>query len=279
MNTCRKAVVSVLTVLLSVLLLSFTCVASENIGEPITLLYNDNSIEGAFHVNGTPYAPYRALVSAIEPEVTFSWSSEKAATEAVGDGIVITASVGKNYIEANGRILFNDVAANLNVNDTLYVPVSSVAKAYKLDWSWNSSRMRSCVAGNPAPILNADEYYDADSLYWLSRIISAESRGEPFMGQIAVGNVVMARTRDGSFPDTVYGVVFDTKFGTQFTPAKTGSVYREPTESAVLAAKIVLEGYEAVDALYFCATRVCNGSWMQRTRTYVATIGKHVFFW
>ena len=279
MNTCRKTVVSVLAVLLSVMLMSFTCAASENIGEPITLLYNDNPIDGAIHVNGIAYAPYRALISAIEPETTFSWNQKSNSTQATCDGVIINASAGKNYIEANGRILFKDDAANLIVNDTLYVPVSSIADSFSLVWSFNSSKMRSCVAGTPEPILNADEYYDAESLYWLSRIISAESRGEPFMGQIAVGNVVMERTRDGSFPDTVYGVVFDNKFGTQFTPAKTGSVYREPVESAVLAAKIVLEGYKAVDALYFCATRVSEGSWMQRTRDYRATIGNHVFFW
>ena len=279
MNLSRKAVVCVLAVVLSVLLMSFTCAASENIGEPITLLYNDNPIDGAIYVNGTAYAPYRALVSAIEPEAEFSWNSVKAATKAVGDGIIINASVGKNYIEANGRIIYNDKAANLNVNDTLYVPVSSIANAYSLMWSWNLSRMRSCVAGNPEPILNSDEFYDAESLYWLSRIISAESRGEPLKGQIAVGNVVLERMRDGSFPDTVYGVVFDNKYGTQFTPAKTGSVYNTPTESAVLAAKIALEGYEVVEALYFCTTRVSSGSWIARTRDYVMTIGNHVFYY
>lgn len=279
MNTCRKTVVAVLAILLSVMLMSFTCAASENIGEPITLLYNDNPIDGAIHVNGIAYAPYRALISAIDPEAEFNWNQKSNSTQAACEGVIINASAGKNYIEANGRILFKDDASNIIVNDTLYVPVSSIADSFSLAWSFNAAKMRSCVAGTPKPILNADEFYDAESLYWLSRIISAESRGEPFMGQIAVGNVVMERTRDGSFPDTVYGVVFDNKFGTQFTPAKTGSVYREPVESAVLAAKIVLEGYKAVDALYFCATRVSEGSWMQRTRDYRATIGNHVFFW
>lgn len=279
MNLSRKAVVCTLAVILSVLLMSFTCAASENIGEPITLLYNDNPIDGALYVGDTAYAPYRALISAIEPDTAFSWNQKKAATTASGDGIVINAAVGENYIEANGRILYNETAKNLNLNGTLYVPVSSIADAYSLAWSWNTARMRSCVAGNPSPILNADEFYNAESLYWLSRIISAESRGESLRGQIAVGNVVLERTRDGSFPNTIKEVIFDNKYGTQFTPAKTGSVYREPTESAVRAAKIALEGYEVVNALYFCTNRVSKGSWMARTREYVETIGNHVFFY
>ena len=279
MNTCRKAVVTVFAVIMSVMLLSFTCAASENIGEPITLLYNDNPIEGALCVGETAYAPYRALISAIEPDTEFSWNQKKASTTASGDGIVINASSGSNYIEANGRILYNDTAENLIINDTLYVPVSAIADAYSLVWSFNPSKMRSCVAGNPEPILNADEFYDAESLYWLSRIISAESRGESLRGQIAVGNVVIGRTRSSAFPDTIYGVIFDFKYGTQFTPAKTGSVYKTPTESAVLAAKIALEGYQIVDALYFCTIRVSSGSWIDRTRQYVGTIGNHRFYY
>ncbi len=279
MNTCRKAVITVLAVILAVMLLSFTCAASENIGEPIILLYNDNPIDGGLCVGETAYAPYRALIRAIEPDTEFSWNQKKVATTASGDGIVINATAGSNYIEANGRIIYNDTAENLIINETLYVPVSSIANAYSLAWSFNPSRMRSCLAGIPEPILNADEFYDAESLYWLSRIISAESRGESLRGQIAVGNVVIGRTRSSAFPDTIYGVIFDFKYGTQFTPAKTGSVYKAPTDSAVLAAKIALEGYQIVDALYFCTVRVSNGSWIARTRQYVDTIGNHRFYY
>ena len=109
MNMCRKTVLAVFAVVLSVMLMSFTCAASENIGEPITLLYNDNPIEGAIHVDGTPYAPYRALISAIEPEITFDWNQAKAATTASGDGIVINASVGNNYINSLFFIIFQNL--------------------------------------------------------------------------------------------------------------------------------------------------------------------------
>ena len=127
---------------------------------------------------------------------------------------------------------------------------------------------------------HGDTFYDSDIVYWLSRIISAESRGEPFRGQIAVGNVVMNRTEDGSFPDTVYGVIFDRKYGTQFSPVATGSIYNDPTDSSVRAAKVVLEGVEVVDnALYFCADRVNKGSWMAKNREYIETIGNHVFYY
>lgn len=42
----------------------------------------------------------------------------------------------------------------------------------------------------------------------LARIISAEARGEPYLGQVAVGAVVLNRVEHPSFPDTIYGVIY-----------------------------------------------------------------------
>ena len=42
----------------------------------------------------------------------------------------------------------------------------------------------------------------------LARIISAEARGEPYSGQVAVGAVVLNRIEHPSFPDTLSGVVY-----------------------------------------------------------------------
>lgn len=42
----------------------------------------------------------------------------------------------------------------------------------------------------------------------LARIISAEARGEPYIGQVAVGAVVLNRVESSSFPDSIAGVVY-----------------------------------------------------------------------
>lgn len=279
MNNCRKVVVC-FAVLLTALLMSFTCAASENSGEPIDLYINNTKIDGARLITGTAYAPYRTLVNAIEPTATFEWNNSTRASVASGDGILINAYSGEHYIEANGRIIYSELAKNLNLDGTLYVPIRSVAQVYSLNCEWKGAEKAVYVTGTASPITSGDEFYDDDIVYWLSRIISAESRGEPFRGQIAVGNVILNRTEDGSFPDTVYGVIFDRKFGTQFTPAATGSVYNDPTASAVRAAKVVLEGVNVVDnALFFCATRVSEGSWMDNNREFIETIGNHTFYY
>ena len=69
------------------------------------------------------------------------------------------------------------------------------------------------TSGDPSSVPHASAYYNSTDLYWLSRIISAEAKGEPLAGQIAVGNVVLNRTRSAAFPNTVKDVIFDKKYG------------------------------------------------------------------
>ena len=137
----------------------------------------------------------------------------------------------------------------------------------------------SLTVSGDASSKSADEVYDADSLYWLSHIISAESRGEPLEGQIAVGCVVLNRLSKLDYLSSVYDVVFDRRYGIQFSPAYSGSVYSEPTESCVRAAKICLEGYTVSDSiLYFINSADTPPTWMTRGCTLIVTIGHHDFY-
>ena len=113
----------------------------------------------------------------------------------------------------------------------------------------------------------------------MSRIISAESRGEPLAGKLAVGTVVLNRVASSQFPDTIYGVIFDDKWGVQFTPTANGTIYQEPTAESVLAAKLCLDGArEAGDSLYFLAPKIATNHWVMENRELVAIIGNHWFY-
>jgi len=113
-------------------------------------------------------------------------------------------------------------------------------------------------------------------VYWLSRIIYAESGNQSLDGKIAVGNVVLNRVASPRFPNTVYEVIFQRN---QFTPAMTGSINRTPSAESVIAAKLCLDGANtAGDALYFVNPNMSPYSWASRNRPYVATIGAHAFF-
>ena len=128
-------------------------------------------------------------------------------------------------------------------------------------------------------MVKADSAYDYEDLYWLARIISAEAKGESFTGQIGVGTVVLNRVRSSQFPNTVKGVVFDRQYGTQFTPVANGTIYEAPTESAVVAAKMCLDGYTLSNSvLYFLNPRISTSSWIQNNRQYAFRVGNHDFY-
>ena len=107
------------------------------------------------------------------------------------------------------------------------------------------------------------------SLYWLSRIIYAESGNQILEGKIAVGNVVMNRVNSPKFPDNIYDVLYQKN---QFSPASSGSLKRTPNAESVIAAKLVLEGVEIVPgALFF--NRAGMACYASRNRAYLTTIG------
>ena len=115
-----------------------------------------------------------------------------------------------------------------------------------------------------------------DDLYWLSRIISAEAKGESIEGQIAVGNVVLNRMKSDEFPDTLKGVIFQKN---QFSPVSNGMIYDEPTSESVESAKKVLVGEKVVgdDVLFFYNPNVVGSSSWIWSREVVDTIGNHNF--
>lgn len=223
--------------------------------------------------NGTTYITMRAY-AALTP-YTLSWDGSHARLS--GDGLELTARFGDLYVKVNGRALYveNGVGA---VDGKMVLPLRVLAQATGDSLSWDPDTATASLSTRQAVPAVAG-YYEED-LYWLSRIISAESRGEPLLGQIAVGNVVLNRVSSSQYPNTVRGVVFDTKHGVQFEPTANGTIYDEPTESAVLAAKLCLEGASVVrDCLYFYAPALSAGTWIKNNCTYYTTIGCHRFYY
>ena len=158
----------------------------------------------------------------------------------------------------------------------ILVPVRTLCQALGATAVWDAATGSVQITGGAGPIASGDSWYDADDLYWLSRIIYAESGNQPLEGKIAVGNVVLNRVASPLFPNTVYDVLFQRN---QFTPASSGSINRTPTAECVVAAKLCLDGANtAGNALYFVNPRVSPNSWAARNRPHVATIGAHAFF-
>ncbi len=114
-----------------------------------------------------------------------------------------------------------------------------------------------------------------DDFTLLCRMISAEARGEPYTGQVAVGAVILNRVRHPSFPNTVAGVLFQPG---AFSPVSDGQFYTvQITDSARKAAQDALNGYDPTGgAIYFYNPAKSTSQWIF-SRPVVLTIGEHVF--
>ncbi len=115
---------------------------------------------------------------------------------------------------------------------------------------------------------------DSSDYYLLARIISAEARGEPYIGQVAVGAVVLNRVEHPSFPDTVSGVVYQPG---AFTAITDGQINEAITESAYRAAKEALNGNDPTGgAIYYYNPSKTSNKWI-RSRPVITQIGDHLF--
>jgi len=228
-------------------------------------------------INDTYYVPVRAFIGSVNPSMTVSYSTSAKTLTVSGGGLYLTASDGSYAVYANDRVLFDMTPARLMSDGRVYIPAKTLAKALGLTLGEKGTSLE--FSGSIKPILSGARFYAEDAVYWLSRIISAESRGEPLVGQIAVGNVIMNRVRSKSFPNTIWGVIFDRKYGVQFSPVANGTIYEAPAYTATLAAKICLEGFSVSDEiLYFLAPRYATSSWISKNRPYVFTVQNHEFY-
>lgn len=224
--------------------------------------------------NGTTYVKLREFCEALGMQVW--WADGTAHAES--SALTITAVPGEPYIIANGRYLYVPDGVRLERGSTM-VPVRVLGKAVGAEVFWDREVKGASVQSGSGTIEHGDTYYDASDLDLLSRIISAESRGEPLAGQIAVGNVVMNRVASDRFPDTLREVIYDTTGGVQFTPTANGQIALEPAAISVIAAKLVLDGAdEAGECLFFYDPSRSVSTWIADNCTYFSTIGVHWFY-
>lgn len=218
--------------------------------------------------NGVTYVPLRALLDAFG-----GWDLEWDSLEE--EAVAVSASARLTADPAEGTVTLDDETFEARVtveNGRTYVPLRLVTEALGGSAEWDPYL-------DGAAVTSPDARYDAADLYWLSRIIYAESGAEPLEGQIAVGNVVLNRTASEEFPDSIPAVIFDKEDAVQFEPVENGTVFRTPSAQSVTAAKQVLDGKNAIDdAMYFYAPALSQGVWINANRTYYKTIGCHRFY-
>lgn len=114
----------------------------------------------------------------------------------------------------------------------------------------------------------------SSNLNLLSRVVYAESRGEPYAGQVAVAAVVLNRVKSSSFPNTISGVVYQSG---AFDAVADGQINLTPNETAKKAAQDALNGWDpSYGAIYYFNPNTATNKWIW-SRPVTVTIGNHRF--
>lgn len=123
-------------------------------------------------------------------------------------------------------------------------------------------------------ISSSDGSASQGDVYLLARLISAEARGEPYIGQVAVGAVVLNRVEHPSFPNSMSGVIYQSG---AFSCLYDGQFDQPVADSAYRAAREALAGSDPTGgAIYYFNPATATSKWIW-SRPQMLTIGNHIF--
>jgi len=120
-------------------------------------------------------------------------------------------------------------------------------------------------------------YITAEDIDLMAKLVSAESIGEPYTGKIAVASVVLNRTIDPHFPNTIQKVIFQKN---AFSCVKNGKISASANQDCYNAVYDAIKGVDPTnDALFFYNPTIATCNWMKEThKINQTTIGHHTFF-
>lgn len=114
----------------------------------------------------------------------------------------------------------------------------------------------------------------AQDLKLMANAVHGESRGEPYLGQVAVAAVILNRVQSPSFPNTVSGVIFQPG---AFTAVADGQIWLSPNATSSKAVKDAINGWDPTGGcIYYFNPATATSSWIW-SRPQVKRIGKHIF--
>ena len=225
----------------------------------------------------TTYVPVRFVGEALGADVQWDKNTKTAAIKNSEAEIILkensTVAVVNGESKDMGRYAF--------IKDgRLFVPVRFVTETLGAAVNWDNDYFVVNIVKSGVTV--PDEIKDTcsyDDITWLARIIHAESSGEPSIGQVAVGNVILNRVKSNEYPNTIYGVIFDNKFGVQFQPTVNGAIYNQPSQNCIVSAKRALKGENVVgDCLFFLNPKTSTNFWIANNRKFYTKIHNHDFY-
>ena len=180
-------------------------------------------------------------------------------------------------ININGKNVLATSHSNEHVTKNDYIG------SVKLDTNTNATTHSTLNLNNSNEVVavfknsNSTIPLTKDDIYLMSQVVYAESKGEPFDGKVAVASVILNRTTDSHFPNTVQDVITQKN---AFSCVRNGKIDTVPDSDSYNAVIKAIEGNDPTNkALYFYNPKIATCSWMKNVeKTGIKSIGQHVFF-
>lgn len=133
-------------------------------------------------------------------------------------------------------------------------------------------------AANPAPRWSGkgrgSTRVSSNDLNLLANAVYGESRGEPYIGQVAVAAVILNRLESPKFPHSVPSIIFQPG---AFTAVADGQIYLTPNQQAKKAVQDALKGWDpSGGAIYYFNPATATSKWIW-SRPQIKRIGRHIF--
>jgi N-acetylmuramoyl-L-alanine amidase len=157
-------------------------------------------------------------------------------------------------IDVNGRTNQSNPYNSYTVTtgDTAYL----IAQRHQISLSalLSLNRLSSSAALHPGQVLQIPaasvtgptrRTLNQSDLELLARLVTAESSGEPFVGQVAVAATILNRLQDKRYPKTIPDIIYQVNYGCyQYSPILDGRINQPAVASAYRAVEMALSGWD-----------------------------------
>ncbi len=229
--------------------------------------------------NDYTMVPARKMSEILGSE-SISWIDSTKTVTINHNSDILKFEIGNKSAYINGVRHTMPVEAEITDNKT-YISARFICENMGAKISWDEKTHSVYVAKNNIVINEEDKEnsYTKEDIDWLAKIVHAEAQGEQHEGKVAVANVVLNRTQSKEFPNSIYEVVFDKKYGVQFTPTINGAIYNNPSKESYSAAKQAINGKNVIgNCLYFLNPKKASSLWIINNRKFYKSIGNHDFY-
>ncbi|MCO7176615.1 spore cortex-lytic enzyme [Sporolactobacillus kofuensis] len=175
--------------------------------------------------------------------------------------------VMKNLREGNTFTYYGGVPLDQQVKKNTQRPTTGSTK--------NSGRSKSAQpSGGKYTMDNLPQGYSKSDVNLMANAVYGESRGEPYIGQVAVSSVIINRVADPRFPNNISDVIFQPG---AFTAVADGQIWLTPNDTAKKAVMDAINGWDPSNgALYYFNPETATSAWIW-SRPQIGKIGKHIF--